>query len=137
MTRLLNLLLLSVLALPLMVGCGGDGLGRVPISGEVTYDGQPVVDGVIRFEPQRGTNMPVVIEPVKNGRYTTESTGGVPPGSYQVKILSYHPDDPPPSGPTSPPRRQLLPKKYNSQSTLEVVIETGQEKLTQDFLLEK
>ena len=135
MTRLLKLLLLPVLAMPLFIGCSGDGLGRVPISGEVTYDGQPVVDGVIRFEPQRGTNMPIVIEPVKNGRYTTDTTGGVPPGNYQVKILSYHPDDPPPSGPTSPPRRQLLPKKYNSQSTLELTIETGQSELTQNFTL--
>jgi len=44
-------------------------------------------------------------------------------GSYRVEIFSYHPDDPIPAGPGAPPRRQLLPKKYNVLSELEITLE--------------
>ncbi len=44
--------LLGACLLLAVVGCGGDG--RQAVSGDVTMDGQPLSDGIIRFEPQAG-----------------------------------------------------------------------------------
>ena len=125
---------LLLFAVALAIGCGG-GLERVKMSGKVTYMDQPVVDGMIRFVPKAGTEMPLTIEPIRAGQYDTSTSGGVPVGTYRVEIFAYHPDDPIPSGPGAPPRRQLLPKKYNVFSELEITLESGQKQLTKDFLL--
>lgn len=134
-TRLITLAAMVAL-LPLALGCG-DGMNRVGMSGKVTYDGQPVVDGLIRFVPKAGTEMPLTVEPIKDGRYNTSTSGGVPAGSYKVDIRAFHPDDPVPMGPGAPGRRQLLPPKYNNQTELEITLEPGQKKLEHDFVLAK
>ena len=121
-------------SLILLAGCDG-GLKRVPMSGKVTYAGQPVADGQIRFVPESGTEMPITTEPIVEGRYNTKSSGGVPPGVYLVAILAYHPDDPIPTGPGAPQRRQLLPAKYNNRSELEITIKEGQKGFDYDFEL--
>ena len=126
---------LCVIILSMVLGCGHGGLERVDVSGEVTFGGQPVRDGQIRFLPKPGTNAPVTIEPITEGRYSTATSSGVPVGSYRVEIRAYDPSVPAPSGPGMPPRRQLLPTKYNTQSTLEMVVESGQGPLNQDFEL--
>jgi len=35
-----------------LVGCGGGGIERVDVSGAVTYQGEPVKEGLISFVPQ-------------------------------------------------------------------------------------
>lgn len=40
-------------------GCGKDGPERAVVSGTVTYQGEPVKEGVIRLVPTPGTNAPV------------------------------------------------------------------------------
>jgi hypothetical protein len=129
-----SLLLAAMLAMPALVGCGDDN-GRVSLSGKVTYDGKPIEIGQIRFVPAPGTSASLTVERIKNGRYDSNTSGGVPVGSFQVAIRSYHPDDPVPMGPTAPPRRQLLPAKYNSQTELEVILKSGQKQLEYDFEL--
>ncbi len=125
----------TVLLSPLF-GCGrGDGIERVAISGSVTFQDEPVVDGQIRFIAQPGTKAPALIERISDGRYATTSSGGVPVGRYRVMIRSWDPNSPLPKGPDDPPRPQLLPAKYNSQSMLELVVESGQGPLTQDYEL--
>jgi len=119
--------------LPLLSGCGG-GIDRVKMSGDVTYAGQPVKVGQIRFTPLPGVEMPLTIALIKDGRYNTSSNGGLPVGSFQVVIFSYHPDDPEPSGPGARPRRQLLPAKYNTRSELKITVEKGGEQV-HDFNL--
>ena len=130
-----NLFLLA--AMPLvatLIGCG-DGIERVPLSGKVSYLGQPVADGQIRFIPAPGTKMPLTVEKIKDGRYETKINGGVPVGTYQVAIRAYHPDDPEPTGPGQPARRQLLPAKYSSRSELTITLESGEGAKTKDFEL--
>jgi hypothetical protein len=121
------------------VGCGGgDGLSKVLVSGSVTYDGKAVEKGQIRFVPQDGTTGPITIASVDGGRYTTESSGGVPVGAHRVEIKGYdaHEYQTAPTGPGSPPVKQLLPDKYNRASTLtaELTKESGE---TLDFALER
>jgi len=121
----------------LLAGCGpGDGIQRVPATGEVTYGGQPVLEGQIRFIPQAGTTGPVTVEKVVEGRYETETSGGVPVGTHRVEIRAYDPKVPPPQGPGMPPRPQLLPAKYNAQSVLELTVDSDESRLAHDFHLE-
>ncbi len=129
------IMIAAILALlPLLFACG-DGMDRVKMSGKVTYGGQPVVDGMIRFAPKPGTERPLTVEPIKDGQYNTNTSGGVPSGSYKIDIRAFHPDDPVPMGPGAPARRQLLPPKYNNQTELEITLKPGQGKLEKDFLL--
>ncbi len=128
------LLLATILTTATLVGCG-DGIERVQVSGKVTYAGQPVEVGQIRFIPAPGTEMPLTIERIKNGSYETSTSGGVPVGTYQVAIRAYHPDDPVPSGPGQPARRQLLPAKYSTRSELKATLEPGEKQKELDFIL--
>ena len=50
-----------------------------------------------------------------------------------MEIRSYDPNTPLPKSMDDPPRKQLLPAKYNTQSELEFAVEAGQDEITQDF----
>ena len=127
---------LGVFLLSTLIGCGkGEGLERVAVSGKATYQEEPIVEGQIRFIAKDGTKAPVTIEPIRDGQYNTETSGGVPAGSYRVMIRSYDPNERAPSGPGSPPRKQLLPTKYNVQSTLTLEVVSGQGSLIHNFHL--
>lgn len=89
--------LASGLAL-LAAGCGDDGLAeRYPVSGNVTYKGEPVASASISFYPvgggageQRGAS-----GVVKDGYYTLSTQGdddGAFPGDYLVSITARTPD---------------------------------------------
>jgi hypothetical protein len=114
-------LVAPVAALLSVMGCAaGDHLSRVLLSGAVTYDGKPVEKGQIRFIPQEQSGGPITIASIDGGRYTTEATGGVPVGAHRVEVKGYdaHEYQTAPTGPGSPPVKQLLPDKYNRESTL-------------------
>jgi hypothetical protein len=121
--------LLSVSVL-VALGCDdSDGIDRVLISGDVTFNGEPVEKGQIRFIPIDGAANPITIDPIDDGAYTTENTRGVPVGTHRVEILGYDGEEyrNAPTGPGAPPVRQLLPKKYNKESELQVTLESGQD----------
>ena len=120
-----------------LAGCPSGGkFERIRVSGEVTFRGEPVVNGQIRFSPKPGTSTPPVIEPISGGRYATTTSGGVPVGKYRVEIRAFDPNAPPQSTPLDPPPKQLLPKQYNSDSQLEVELKSGDAKRELDFPLE-
>src|SRR5689334_11757673 len=115
------LLAVPLIAIALTVGCSkSDRLERVLVSGAVTYKGQPVEKGQIRFIPADGTKGPVTVDPIDQGQYTTKNTSGVPVGTHRVEILGYDAKQyaSAGTGPGAPPVPQLLPKKYNLQSEL-------------------
>src|SRR5690348_600228 len=73
----------------------GWGVKRVPASGKVTLDDQPLNAGVLVFPPDASKGNKSYISctsPVKEGRYElqthgvtrSDSGGGVPPGWYKV-----------------------------------------------------
>lgn len=49
---------------------------------------------MIRFMSKPGTQTSLAVELIKNGLYSTNTSGGVPAGSYKVDIRSFHPNDP-------------------------------------------
>jgi len=74
-----------------LVGCGDDGLGkRYPVSGTVTYKGEPLAKGAISFYATgTGNESRGAFGTIANGKYTlsTQSDGdGAFPGDYVVSI---------------------------------------------------
>ena len=78
-----------------IVGCSDDGLGkRYPVSGKVTYKGQPVAAASISFHPKAGGANPEARGAsgfVKDGSYSLSTIGnddGAFPGEYDVAITA-------------------------------------------------
>ncbi len=93
--RWLPFAILCTFGLISLTGCGG--VRRIPISGTVTLDGQPLNGGILVFTPDwdKGNTAKIsCTSPVKEGRYDLETNGitradsgaGVPPGWYKVTL---------------------------------------------------
>ena len=123
-------------------GCGGDrGPPRVVVAGTVTFQGEPLARGEIRFVPTKGSTGPVSVANVVDGKYRADARGGVPVATQQIQIFAYRVKQGGPkrdphdlhAGP--PPTEQYLPAKYNSASELEMVVEPGRGEIHKDFQL--
>jgi hypothetical protein len=76
-----------LLALCMALGCGDGRAKRVPISGRVTIDGQPLVHGSVLFRPANGRSAGGALD--SEGRYVLtcfEKGDGAIPGDYAVAI---------------------------------------------------
>jgi hypothetical protein len=87
------LAILAVPALLVMASCGtDDGLGkRYPVSGTVTYNGNPLEKGTISFVPEDSKRNVGASGEIKNGSYTLSTGGnddGAQAGKYKVTITS-------------------------------------------------
>ena len=134
---------LGLCCLASMGGCGGSGdVERTVVSGAVSYDGQPIDDGTIRFVPTKGTQAPVAAAQIQNGRYSADAKGGVPVGTHRVEIEAFRADpnaaaDADPGSIEGSAREQFIPEKYNTNSELELTVEPGGGPVTKDFELTK
>jgi len=130
-----------VLAAVLSVGCGQrNPLGTVPVSGTVTYNGQPVEAATVSFIPD-GDGRPATAITAADGSYNlaTLNWQGAVPGAYtavvrktDMALASTQPvtmedalklNNRPPPAP-----KELLPAKYAdaSRSPLKVEVKKGQ-----------
>ena len=77
---------LPILLLLPLVGCGRSYY-TVPVSGLVTYNGKPVADAAVMFQPVNG-GPPVSGSTDSSGRYIAKTNNilGIAPGSYKVAI---------------------------------------------------
>lgn len=80
-----------LLVAPVMVGCGGDGLNRVPVQGVLTAEGEPVEGASVQFLPVSGTDSPGGLGNTDSeGKFTLvssrEGDTGIPPGKYTVRV---------------------------------------------------
>ena len=129
--------LAAAILLLTIAGCGSDdGLQRVRVHGTVSYQGDPVMDGQIRFCPESGTEGPISIVKIVEGNYTHEVNGGVPAGKHRIRVQAWDHTLPMPEGPTAPERPQLLPAKYNKDSDIVFDLEYQSGWLEKDFDLE-
>jgi hypothetical protein len=129
----------SVLVSLAVLACAGCGKsknpqGRLPFSGTVTLDGQPLTGGHLNFEPQGGqaTQSGGMI---KDGKFDVTEEAGAAPGLYSVAIFSGA--APLPAGviPGSPEADvaalqgpgELVPPKYNVRTTLTADVKPGEE----------
>lgn len=120
----------AVIAFGFLVGCGpGNELGRVPIAGSVSLDGQPLDRGSISFEPVgEGTSSGATIT---NGTFAIPEEKGLPPGKYKVRVFSAAgeaaaPEDQPP-GESNVIQKERIPKSWNTSTEQEIEVkDTGE-----------
>lgn len=126
-TKLAAALAASSLILASSFGCG-DGSGRVPVGGRVTYNGGPVTKGEVYFSPEAGGKQGAQGPIDSSGYYklgTLAPGDGAHPGKYKVSVISKGPDKPMSPkmvGKVMPDDMHgsgdaLVPKKYFSPET--------------------
>ena len=113
-----------------LVGCGsGNKLGRLPISGKISLDDNPLPNGSITFAPKdpQGFSAGSVI--ASDGTYTILETKGLPPGEYTVQIFSSYQEGNEAGAPihAGPELDKIvtierIPKEYNSETTQVVTV---------------
>jgi hypothetical protein len=108
----------------LLAGCPGrDPVGRV--SGEVTLDGRPLRQGIIRFVPADGQS-PTADAGITDGRFAAT----VPVGEMKVeitapKVVGKHKMYDTPDSPVVDTVTELLPPRYNVRSELKMTVCRG------------
>lgn len=122
---------LCLLGIACCLGCGGEKRPPLaPVSGEVKLDGEPLPDASIEFNPVDGG---------RPGRAVTDSEGkyelvfdagvkGAQVGKNKVSISTMWPDGEPPPGKKDP-----IPPKYNSATTLEEDVVEGSNTINFDL----
>jgi hypothetical protein len=106
----------------LTVGCSPGGPKLVPVSGQVTIDGQPLatgIDGYIRVVPQGGRPATGAIDP-QTGEFqltTVESGDGCITGTHKVLVIMQQM--------VGQESVSLVPEKYRdlNQTDLEVTVD--------------
>lgn len=129
----------------LLVGlsvCGCDSsskLTRGNATGLVTFDGDPVEEGVIAFVPAEGTTGPATGGEIRAGRYQLKDDQGPIVGNHKVEILAHRktgemiPAIPPATGDLEK-TEQYIPAKFNTQTTLRAEVSAGENEF--DFELQ-
>src|SRR5262249_24310073 len=123
------------LALPLLLaalaGCSG---GRAGASGKVSYDGKPVDGGTIVFIPEGEGGGIKVGGDIVGGEYNLPADRGPKPGKYNVQILGKQKN---PTAKSAAPDLvsadqtiQVIPPKYNTQTTLTRDVKSGSNELS-------
>jgi hypothetical protein len=76
-----------------VIGCNPSGLKRYQVSGTITFDGQPVTEGEIRFSPDsaKGNTGPQGYAAIENGKFTTPKGIGVIPGPMYATVTVFDP----------------------------------------------
>ncbi len=103
------------------IGCSGGGkeLPSGSVSGTVTYQGKPVVEGRVDFEsdpPGYGAGATI-----KDGQFAIE--GGVVLGKYKVAIIPPPPPPPQPGVAPTDTDPADIPEKYRSLTTSDLTAE--------------
>jgi hypothetical protein len=145
---LINVLLCLFVGTAVAAGCGRSD--RSEVFGRVILNGRPIDDGDISFHPAPGTSGAQSSAPIKNGEYRLSDDWGLVSGTYQVRINAYRPStdksnmlaggflDKPPETPGIPSREQFLPKRFNTDSTIEkLVVAPGQTTIEQNYDLKE
>jgi hypothetical protein len=143
--------LLVVLGLAIASGCGEDeGIGRrYPVSGKVTYKGEPVPKGTVSFTPadsKIGRHAGGDIQPDGSYRLTTLTPGdGALPGKYLVSVAAQEVDTSATKNAVGgmyrvdivakAPRKYLVSRKYADPNQSGLTAEVKAETNTFDFHL--
>jgi hypothetical protein len=131
-------------------GCGGatDDLSRVAVSGTVTLGGEPLAQGRIQFDPASAEAKVTAGGEITDGKFSIARDQGPTPGDYRVMITSSvarklsgadnGPGAETAKGVAKTPSAavDLIPKEYNSKTTLTAKVEAS-ESNTFDFPLKK
>jgi hypothetical protein len=120
-------LFFTLLLLPIIIGCSNNNpQGRVPVRGEVTFDGKPLEQGDILFSSIEGTTPMVATgSPIRNGKFSLSAEKGlIPDQTYSVQFRSVE-EIPGTNKETNNPlqnrgdrvkARSILPRRYGVES---------------------
>jgi hypothetical protein len=126
-------------------GCARkSGPERAAVAGEVTFDGQPIENGLIAFIPDGATKGPTAGAAIKDGKYATPAGTGPVLGTHRVEITAHRTGrvvegagvgaGVGPSGGVALEKTEMyVPTQYNKDSTLTIDVKSG--KNAQDFAL--
>ena len=107
-------------------GCSkGRGLDLHPVSGTVTFDGQPIEDGYITFRAVSGDPRGFA-GPIKQGAYSAKALAT--PMKVSITAFREVPGtfvQPAPDLPKEPAREQFIPARYNEATELKADIPSG------------
>lgn len=106
----------------LLTGCGPTER-RVPLQGEITLDGQPLVSATLILTP-KGEGQ-VVAASIIEGKFKLPRQFGPRPGDYLVRINPIDGNDDPQTFVTNAKaakKKQLIPKEYQCDGKLSVTI---------------
>lgn len=125
MTPTLRLAPAAAFCLLAALGCSNEPRREV-VRGKVTFKGQPVNEGMIRFLID---NRASAQGKINKGEYRIDEHGGVPVGSGKVEIEAFEDTSKVVyasiDGKKVHEARQILPAKYNEKSELKVEITAG------------
>ena len=120
--------------------CHGGAAPLQPVTGRITYHGQPVQTGTIVFTPDagRGTHGPLAMAEIRpDGTYVlkTGEAAGASPGWYRVTVASVSIFPAVPGQPYRIPQ-SLLPEKYRDPDLSQLSCEIQAKANSIDFALE-
>lgn len=103
-----------------------EGDARAAVSGQVTFDGKPLPYGTINF--LGGSGGRGASTAIQNGAYSIPEEQGPNAGTYKVSIIGYGkaPAGESESDESADLGPQVVPKKYNAESTLQAEITVGE-----------
>ncbi len=133
--RQLGRVALAAVAAVALLGCSGKSSTKQPVSGVVTWKGQPLGSGMIRFLPQDAAGGPKTeaVAVIEQGRYAVPRESGLDPGVYRVMVSSPDPKSgqgPPDAAPGDRggyAAKERIPAKYNAQSKVTFEVRAGGE----------
>jgi hypothetical protein len=110
-------------------GCSPSVQERIVVQGTVTYQGNPINDGVISFIPAGGSMRESLGANIKEGRYSISSASPLMAGTYRVEIQAYRETGRQVPNITAPNRNKAgqemqaekvpyLPEEFNTSSRL-------------------
>jgi hypothetical protein len=120
-----NQLLAGIVGLCIViVGCDS-GPPKAQVKGKVTLDGVPLKDGIIEFFPIDGKGQTAGVG-ILNGEFsTTASPGEMKVTISAVEVIGKHKAYDTPDSPMIDETRNLIPKRYNTESELKVTLKAG------------
>lgn len=109
--------------------CGCGRAGRpCSVQGTVTFNSAPIPKGAIRFVTEDGTPGNGGLGPITEGKFSVKSDGMMA-GKYLVVISGFEETGrkfkADANGPELNEERQYIPARYNSNSTLTVLLKPG------------
>lgn len=139
--RFLHGLALPVVALVFLSGCG-DRDGGMRVWGKVTYDSEPVPEGVILLTPEAGQNAPTAGGLIKDGLYDMPATKGPRAGvTYRVSIEGLKKTGEKIVSPqfqaAADATTQFIPSEYNTRSKLTITVSNEASENHKNFILER
>jgi hypothetical protein len=126
---------LGTAAFLFLAGCSDGRLKTAPVKGTVTYNGKPVPQGSIMFQPEQG---PAATANIKNGSYslkTYRNDDGAVLGKHKVTVISLEDQSgrlPEERNPLPPP---IVPLKFSFPDKSGLTAEVKDEPNTIDFPL--